>query len=199
MTPDYSMPSAILGRLLICTGLLALSAPGRLNGADDFKLTPDQTAALESTRKGFGKGKKLQTEIEKILGQTAETNRVQLALKLAATVAEKWPTEAPDAIGKLVQLLPAQSVQLVSVTLKTAPKQALEVSRAAMTASPANCILITSAAIQLVPAEGHAILEAASWRVPKEMKPQLEQLRATLPIVIDKPREQVKLPDKGIR
>lgn len=173
--------------------LLFAAAPLASCVADEFKLTAEQTQALESTRKGFGKGKKLQTEIEKMMGQAAETNRVQLALKLAATVAEKWPGEAPDAVGKLVQLLPAQAVPLVSVTLKAAPKQALEVSRAAMTASPINSILITSTAIQLVPAEGNAILEAASWRVPKEMKPQLEQLRASLPAVIAVPNKPVPI------
>ena len=191
MNPPNHVSRILLHRTIVC--ILLAAAPLALRAADDFKLTPEQLQSLESTRKGFGKGKKLQAEIEKMLGQTAETNRVQLALKLAATVAEKWPTEAPDAIGKLVQLLPAQSVQLVSVTLKVAPKQALEVSRAAMTASPANSILIASAAIQLVPAEGHAILEAASWRVPKELKPQLEQLRASLPAVIAPPNKPVRI------
>ncbi len=161
--------------------VLLLTASFSLRAADEFKLTPEQAAALESTRKGFGKGKKLQAEIEKMLGQAAETNRVQLALKLTAVVAEKWPDEAADAIGKLVQLLPAQTIPLLHAALKVAPKQARPIASAAMTASPTNCVLIASTAIQIVPAEGNAILEAASWRVPKELKPQLDQLRATLP------------------
>jgi hypothetical protein len=155
--------------------------------ADDFKLSAEQTAALEATRKGFGKGKKLQVEIEKLMGQAAETNRVQLATKLAAVVAEKWPDEAADAVGKLVQLLPAQAVPLVHTALKLAPKQARAVAAAAMSASPTNAILITSAAIQLVPAEAPGILEAASWRVTKEQKPQLDLLRASLPAEVFKP------------
>jgi hypothetical protein len=166
---------------------LLVVAPLTLRAAEEFKLTPEQTAALESTRKGFGKAKKLQAEIEKMLGQSAETNRVQLAVKLAAVVAEQWPDEAADAVGKLVQLLPAQAVPLVHAALKVAPKQARPVASAAMTASPANAILIASAAIQIVPAEGNAILEAASWRVPKELKPQLEQLKASLAAEVVKP------------
>lgn len=158
-----------------------------LRAADQFKLTSEQIAALESTRKGFGKAKKLQAELEKQLGQSAETNRVQLALRLATFVAEKWPDEAADAVGKLVQLLPAHAVPLVHAALKVAPKQARPIASAAMTASPANAVLIASTAIQIVPAEGHAILEAASWRVPKESKPQLEQLKAGLPAEVVKP------------
>lgn len=167
--------------------VLLVAVPASPRAAEAFNLTPEQTSALEATRKGFGKGKKLQVEIEKMLGQAAETNRTQLALKLASVVSEKWPDEASDAIGKLVQLLPAQSVPLVHAALKIAPKQARPIASAAMTASPTNSILIASAAIQLVPAEGHAILEAASWRVPKELKPQLEQLRASLPAEAMKP------------
>ncbi len=151
-----------------------------LHAAEEFKLTPEQMQSLEATRKGFGKGKKLQVEIEKLMGKAAETNRVQLALKLATVVAEKWPDDAADAIGKLVQLLPGQAVPLVQAALKIAPKQARPVAAAAMTASPANTILIASAAIQSVPAEGNGILEAAAWRVPKELKPQLEQLKASM-------------------
>jgi hypothetical protein len=167
--------------------LLLVAASFSLRAADEFKLTPEQLQALEGTRKGFGKGKKLQAEIEKLLGQAAETNRVQLALKLATVVAEKWPTEAADAIGKLVQLLPTQAVPLVHAALKAAPKQARPIAAAAMSASPASSVLIASAAIQIVPAEGSAILEAAAWRVPKELKPELEQLKATLPAAIVKP------------
>ncbi len=172
---------------------LLVAAPASLRAAEEFRLTPEQTAALEATRKGFGKGRKLQVEIEKMLGQTTETNRVQLALRLATVVAEKWPDEAGDGVGKLVQLLPGQAVPLVSAALKIAPKQARPIASAAMTASPTNSILIASAAIQIVPAEGSAILEAASWRVPKELKPQLEQLRASLP------PEVVKPPAKPVR
>jgi|GEM_PF-1841377 len=164
-----------------------------LQAAEEFKLTPEQTAALEATRKGFGKGKKLQAEIAKLLDRAAETNRVQLAVKLAAVVAEKWPNEAADAVGKLVQLLPAHAVPLVHAALKVAPRQARSIAAAAMTASPANTVLIASAAIQIVPAEGNGILETASWRVPKELKPQLEQLRASLP------SEVVKPPAKPVR
>lgn len=167
--------------------LQLLAAPVSLRAAEAFDLTPAQSLALEGTRKGFGKGKKLQAELEKMLGQASETNRVQLALKLAAVVLEKWPDEAADAIGKLVQLLPAQVVPLVHAALKAAPKQARLIASAAMTASPANAVLIASAAIQLAPAEGHAILEAASWRVPKELKPQLELLKASLPAEVVKP------------
>ncbi|MFM8471267.1 MAG: hypothetical protein ACKODH_15125 [Limisphaerales bacterium] len=167
-------------------GLLAV-VPFALHAAEEYKLTAEQTAALESTRKGFGKAKKLQVEIERMMGQAAETNRVQLALKLAVVVAEKWPDDAADAVGKLVQLLPAQAVPLVHAALKAAPKQARPIASAAMTASPTNSILITSTAIQVVPAEGNAILEAASWRVPQELKPQLEQLKARLPPEVVKP------------
>lgn len=162
-----------------------------MHAAEEFKLTPEQMQALEGTRKGFGKGKKLQAEIEKLMGQAAETNRAQLALKLAAVVAEKWPDEAADAIGKLVQLLPAQAVPLVQAALRIAPKQARPIAAAAMTASPANCVLVASAAIQIVPAEGNGILEAAMWRVPKELKPQLDQLKASMGNAVAQP---VKLP-----
>lgn len=169
-----------------CIGMASLAvplltAPVSLTAAEAFTLTPEQSLALEGTRKGFGKGKKLQAEIEKMLGQVAETNRVQLALKLATVVSEKWPDEAADAVGKLVQLIPTQAVPLVHAALKAAPKQARPIASAAMTSSPTNSVLIASTAIQLIPAEGHAILEAASWRVPKELKPQLEQLKASLP------------------
>lgn len=167
--------------------LLLLATPISLRAAEAFNLTPEQSLALEGTRKGFGKGKKLQVEIEKMLRQSSETNRVQLALKLASVISEKWPDEAPDAMGKLVQLLPAQAVPLVHAALKVAPKQARPIASAAMTASPINTVIIASAAIQLVPAEGHAILEAASWRVPKELKPQLEQLKSSLPAEVVKP------------
>lgn len=166
----------------LCVTLLVLAAPFAPQcAADDFKLTPEQMQALEGTRKGFGKGRKLQVEVERMLGQAAETNRVQLALRLASTVAERWPGEAPDAVGKLVQLLPAQSLSLVHAALKAAPKSALEVARAAMSAAPSNSVLIASAAIQIVPAQGGAIIEAARWRVPKELHPQLDQLKASLP------------------
>jgi hypothetical protein len=173
---------------------LLVVAPLTLRAAEEFKLTPEQTAALESTRKGFGKAKKLQAEIEKMLGQSAETNRVQLAVKLAAVVAEQWPDEAADAVGKLVQLLPAQAVPLVHAALNVALKQARPVASAAMSASPTNTVRLASVAVQLFPAEGNAILEAASWRVPKQLKPELEQLRATLPVAtVQPPTKPVKV------
>lgn len=172
--------------------LLVLAASFALRcAADDFKLTPEQTQALEGTRKGFGKGRKLQVEIEKMLGQAAGTNRVQLAVKLAATVAEKWPGEAADAVAKLVQQLPAQAVPLIHAALKAAPKEALEITRAAMSASPTNSVRLASAAIQIVPAQGHAILEAARWRAPKELHPQLDQLKASLPAAAVAPPSRV--------
>lgn len=161
--------------------------------ADNFTLTPEQMQALEATRKGFGKGKKLAAEVERLLAQTAMTNQVQLALKLAATVAEQWPGEAPDAVGKLVQLLPAQAVPLVHAALKAAPKSALEVTRAAMSAAPTNSVRIVSAAIQIVPAQGHAILEAARWRAPKELHPQLDQLKASMPAVVAPPSQAPRI------
>lgn len=188
MTSPRVLTELIVRCISVATlALLLLAAPVSLHAADAFNLTPEQSQALEGTRKGFGKGKKLQAEIEKMLAQASETNRVQLALKLAAVVSEKWPDDAADAVGKLVQLLPAQVVPLVHAALKAAPKQARPIASAAMTASPTNTVLIASAAIQLVPAEGHAILEAASWRVPKELKPQLEQLKSSLPAEVVKP------------
>lgn len=186
-SPRAVRPLSLPRAATITLAWLLVVVPFTLRAAEGFKLTPEQTAALEGTRKGFGKGKKLQAELEKMLGQAAETNRVQLALKLAAVVAEQWPDEAAEAVGKLVQLLPAQAVPLVHAALKVAPKQARPIASAAMTASPTNAVLITSAAIQIVPAEGNAILEAASWRVPKELKPQLEQLKASLPAEVVKP------------
>ncbi|MEQ2008620.1 MAG: hypothetical protein ABMA26_17710 [Limisphaerales bacterium] len=188
MTSPRALTELTIRRIGVATlAVLLLAAPVSLRAAEALNLTPEQSQALEATRKGFGKGKKLQVEIEKMLGQATETNRVQLALKIAAVVSEKWPDEAADAIGKLVQLLPAQVVPLVHTALKAAPKQARPIASAAMTASPTSTVIIASAAIQLVPAEGHAILEAASWRVPKELKPQLDQLKASLPARVVKP------------
>lgn len=176
----------------LCVTLLVLAAPFAPQcAADDFKLTPEQMQALEGTRKGFGKGRKLQAEIERMLGQAAETNRVQLALSLAITVAEKWPGEAADAVGKLVQHLPAQAVPLIHAALKAAPKEALEITRAAMSASPTNSVRLATAAIQIAPAQGNAILEAARWRAPKELHPQLEQLKASLPAAVVAPPSRV--------
>lgn len=183
---DYSISAAHRAVTSALILLLAIAASD-LRAADDLKLTPGQTQALEATRKGFGKGKKLQAEVEKLLAQTAGTNRVALAVTLAAYTAEQWPAEAPDALGKLVQLLPAHAVPILTAALKAAPKEARPLASAAMSASPTNTVRLASVAVQLVPAEGNAILEAASWRVPKELKPQLEQLRATLPAAVVQP------------
>ncbi len=184
----------LCARLVLTLVVLLLGSTGpRLHAAEEFKLTPEQMQSLEATRKGFGKGKKLQTEIEKLMGQAAETNRAHLAVKLATVVTEKWPDEAADAIGKLVQLQPGQAVRLVQAALKIAPKQARAIASAAMTASPANSILIATAAIQSAPAEGNGILEAASWRVPKELKPQLEQLKASMGSVVTSAPKPVKI------
>lgn len=188
--PSSTARRAATGALLLLLAVTTLT----LRAADDAKLTPAQTQALEATRKGFGKGKKLQAEIEKLLAQTTATNRVALAVKLAAFTAEKWPGEAPDALGKLVQLLPAHGVPLLTAALKAAPKEARLLASAAMTASPTNTVRLASVAIQLVPAEANAILEAASWRVPKDLKPQLEQLKSTLPAaVVAPPKKPVKV------
>lgn len=189
----HSAPRSLLPHPFMAPALsLLLLLVPVLNAAEDAKLTPEQVQALEGTRKGFGKGKKLQAEVERLLAQTSETNRVALAVKLAAFTAEKWPEEAPDALGKLVQLLPTHAVPILTVALKAAPKEARPLASAAMSASPTNSVRLASVAVQLVPAQGHAILEAASWRAPKELKPQLEELRATLPASVVPPPKPLK-------
>ncbi len=192
MSSSCALSRWFVRRIASATLALLLATPVSPRAAGDFMLTPGQTQALEATRKGFGKGKKLQAEMEKLLGQTAETDRVQLALRLAAFTAEKWPAEAPDALGKLVQLLPAHAVPLLHAALKVAPKEARPLASAAMSASPTNTVRLAGAAIQIVPMEVNAILEAASWRVPKELKTQFEQLKASLPSAVVAPPLKLK-------
>ena len=177
-TPSWQpRPAGCLLAIYLC-----LALPG-LRAAEPFLLSPEQERALEGTRKGFGKAKKLLAEVEKQFALAPETNRVALALALAGYTAAKWPEDAPDSLGRLVQLLPAQAVPLMTTALKVAPKAARPLAAAAMSASPASTVTLAGAAAQIVPTEMHGIMEAASWRVPKELKPQLDQLKASLPQV----------------
>lgn len=169
------------GRAGLLLAVCLTFTPLALAAAEALKLSPEQARALETARKGFGKAKKLQAEVERQFVLAAETNRVAVALALAEFTAAKWPDDAPDSLGRLVQLLPAHAVPLLSAALKAAPKAARPLAAAAMSASPKSAVALAGAAVQIVPAESQGILEAASWRVPKELKPELEQLKASLP------------------
>lgn len=178
-SPSAGLPLFRRAGLLLaaCLAFAPLAPPA----AEAFKLSPDQERALDAARKGFGKAKKLQAEVERQFSLAPETNRVAVALALAAFTAAKWPDDAPDSLGRLVQLLPAHAVPLMSAALRAAPKAARPLASAAMSASPANTVALAGAAVQIAPAERAGIFEAAAWRVPNELKPQLEQLKASLP------------------
>jgi len=177
----FPLPARSAG-LLLAAVCLIIAAPIS-ESAESSKLTPEQERALDGARKGFGKAKKLQAEVERQLMLVPEANRVGVALALAEFTAAKWPDDAPDSLGRLVQLLPAHAVSLMSAAIKAAPKAARPLAAAAMSAAPASTVVLASAAVQINPSESHGILEAASWRVPKELKPQLEQLKASLPTI----------------
>ena len=190
----FSPPPRRAGLLLLAACLACV--PLALPAAEAFKLAPEQERALDAARKGFGKAKKLQAEVERQFALAPETNRVAVALALAEFTAAKWPDDAPDSLGRLVQLLPAQAVPLLTAALKAAPKAARPLVSAAMSASPASTVALVGAAVQIAPAERAGIFEAASWRVPKELKPQLEQLKASLPPGATEPPLKARLPQR---
>jgi len=177
----FPVPSRFAGLLLAAVGLV-FAVPS-VKSAETPKLTPEQERSLDNVRKGFGKAKKLQAEVERQLLLVPEANRVGTAHALAEFTAAKWPDDAPESLGRLVQLLPAHAVTLMSAAIKAAPKAARPLAAAAMSAAPASTVVLASAAVQINPSESHGIFEAASWRVPKELKPQLEQLKASLPTI----------------
>jgi hypothetical protein len=181
----FPVPSRFAGLLLAAVGLV-FAVPS-VKSAETPKLTPEQERSLDNVRKGFGKAKKLQAEVERQLLLVPEANRVGTAHALAEFTAAKWPDDAPESLGRLVQLLPAHAVTLMSAAIKAAPKAARPLASAAMEAVPSQTVTLAGAAVQVVPAQTPGILDAASWRVPKELKSKLDELRAALPVAAEAP------------